>query len=123
MTFQELRALLRQLGRNPLVVTCAKYDTAEDLAQAPSDAWIVWEHDGQVDVGAAERGRFVLTHRFETEAAACDYLAEILGTPPPVHQESTSEKARSEAVTMNFEEQMRRQLAERAQQGRDPNPN
>lgn len=116
MTFQELRQLLRQLGRDPLSVVYAKYDTPADAARAPLERWVIWEHDAIFDVGGEERGRFVSTQRFETEEAACDYLAGVLGGPRIVHQQTDDERARSKAITEAHRARIRARLAEAAEE-------
>lgn len=111
MNFPELREALIAAGRDPLSVTSNEYDTAETVSRAASDAWKLWHHDGVWDVGAAERGRFVLDTRFETESEACELLARILLTPTPIEVETPEQRARSEAITRDANAAARARIA------------
>ena len=111
MTFPALREALVAAGRNPLSVTCADYDSAETVSRAPSDAWKLRHHDGVWDVGAAERGHFVLDSRLETESEACALLARILLVGHPVQHQTPEQRVAAEAITRDASARARERIA------------
>ena len=116
MNFQQLREALVAAGIDPLAVTSNEYDSAETVSRAASDAWKLWHHDDVWDVGAAERGRFVLDTRFETEAEACELLARILLSFPAVEIQTSEQLERSDAITREANERARARIAEMRRQ-------
>lgn len=107
MTLEELRALLAAHDVDPLRVVARRHDGADVVARAPLDGWRVWEHDGIVDVGSEDRGRWVSTRQFATESEAFEYLAGVLTQAAP-RPESAEHRTWSEDVTARETERLRR---------------
>lgn len=109
MNYEELKNWLADSGRDPQQVYFAKVDGADSANSYPGDRWIIWEHDGLYDVGGEDRGRFVLSERFTSEDAACNYLHRVLTREGPI-EESIERRRESQQVTAAEQERIRKLL-------------
>lgn len=109
MIFPELCERLAARGV-PVAVSDQRYP---GVGAGSGDDWVLWARDGHFDVGGAERGEFLVTRTFDTEAEACDYLFEDLTAKSVPVASSPEDNERSRQINREVDAKARELLARR----------